>query len=97
MMNDTRMIDTMMIDTMMIDTMMIVTMMIDYADKYRFEHHVSPIKKIKVTDYLQVHVIRGMNTSIQELMMVELMLSMRRISMLLMLMMVVMTLAHLYV
>ena len=51
-MNDTRMIDTMMIDTMMIDTMMIVTMMIDYADKYRFEHHVSPIKKIKVTDNL---------------------------------------------
>ena len=42
-------------------------------------------------------VLRGMNTSIQELMMVELMLSTRRISMLLMLMMVVMTLAHLYV
>ena len=57
------------------------------------------LKKIKVIDYLYVHVIRGMNTSIQELMMVELMLSMRRISMLLMLMlmMVVMTLAHLYV
>ena len=47
MMSETLMIITMMIDTMMIDMMMIVTMMIDYADKYRFEHHVSPIKKDK--------------------------------------------------